>query len=148
MAPKPKRTQKILDDLIDWVGAGKTVASYARSIKVHVATIYAWLHDDPDLARRFARAKDIGYDVISQDVMEIADTPSSHEDDVAHRKLRIHTRMQLLSKWCPAKYGDKLQVGGDPGGVPIELSNVERAARIKALLASVAARKDKNEVSE
>jgi hypothetical protein len=35
--------------------------------------------------------------------------------DVADKKLRIWTRMQLLAKWSPNKYGEKLDVttGGD-----------------------------------
>jgi hypothetical protein len=32
---------------------------------------------------------------------------------LGHRKLRIETRLKLLAKWNPKKYGDKVQVGGD-----------------------------------
>ena len=35
------------------------------------------------------------------------------EDMLGHRKLQIETRLKLLAKWNPQKYGDKVQVGGD-----------------------------------
>jgi hypothetical protein len=32
---------------------------------------------------------------------------------IAHRKLKIETRLKLLSKWNPKKYGDKMDVTTD-----------------------------------
>lgn len=36
-------------------------------------------------------------------------------DMIEHRKLRIETRLKLLAKWNPKKYGDKLDLnhGGE-----------------------------------
>lgn len=36
------------------------------------------------------------------------------EDMLGHRKLQIETRLKLLSKWNPKKYGDRLTHAGDP----------------------------------
>jgi hypothetical protein len=40
---------------------------------------------------------------------------------IEHRKLRIETRLKLLAKWNPKKYGDKLAHTGASGDGPIEL---------------------------
>lgn len=34
------------------------------------------------------------------------------EDMLGHRKLQIETRLKLLAKWNPRKWGDKVEVGG------------------------------------
>lgn len=36
------------------------------------------------------------------------------EDRLQHRKLRIWTRMELLKRWNPRKYGDRVQHANDP----------------------------------
>jgi len=35
------------------------------------------------------------------------------EDMLGHRKLQIETRLKLLAKWNPKKYGERVQVAGD-----------------------------------
>jgi len=35
------------------------------------------------------------------------------EDMLGHRKLQIETRLKLLAKWNPKKYGEKLALAGD-----------------------------------
>lgn len=58
------------------------------------------------------------------------------EDMLGHRKLQIETRMKLLAKWNPKKWGDRTTLAGDPeapllGHVPDD--QLDR--RIKELLA-------------
>jgi len=35
------------------------------------------------------------------------------EDMLGHRKLQIETRLKLLAKWNPKKYGDRVTMAGD-----------------------------------
>ena len=42
------------------------------------------------------------------------------EDMLGHRKLQIETRLKLLAKWNPKKYGDKVTHSGD-ASAPIAL---------------------------
>ena len=84
----------------------------------------------------FARARDLGEAQISQECLEIADTTQVGEiittkpdgsqevktaDMIEHRKLRIDTRLKLLAKWNPRKYGDKLAHTGPDGEEPVKL---------------------------
>jgi hypothetical protein len=94
----------------------------------HWTVMYDWLAKDEDLSLRVARAREAGYDAMAEEALEIADTCQlgqtevlddkgskvTIEDMLGHRKLRIETRLKLLACWAPAKYGNKVQMGGDP----------------------------------
>lgn len=76
-------------------------------------TVREWVAVDEGIASEIAQARARGYDAIADDCMRIADTPSpttqsgsTDAGDVAHRKLRIETRLKLLAKWDPKRYGD------------------------------------------
>ena len=47
-------------------------------------------------------------------------------DMIEHRKLRIETRLKLLAKWNPKKYGDKLDLN-----VSGELQLAERISKAR-----------------
>jgi hypothetical protein len=91
-------------------------------------TVYDWLAQDKDLSARVARAREAGYEAMAEETLEIADNfhlgqtqvmddkgnKVTIEDMLGHRKLRIETRLKLLACWSPSKYGNKVQLGGDP----------------------------------
>ena len=99
-------------------------------------TIYDWMYrDDKEVAMgrgvglsaAIARAREIGYDKMAEECLELADTPKwgtkqveteggiivTREDMLGHRKLQIETRLKLLAKWNPKKYGERLTHAGD-----------------------------------
>lgn len=138
------------DEICQWLASGKTLTAWSRQQgKPSVDVVYEWRANDVDFARRFARAREAGFDVMADELEVIAEQSSDHPDDVAHRKLRIWTRLQLLSKWSN-KYSDvqRLQVGGDPAGTPIQIDDAERTRRIESLLAVAAARRIASEAQD
>lgn len=112
-------------------------------------TVYDWLRAYPEFATRFAQARQVGFDAIAEEALTIADTPQTGEeteddgekfkvkrgDMLGHRKLQVETRLKLLAKWYPAKYGDKtsMELTGANGG-PVQISDTERAARLAAIM--------------
>ncbi|MFD1121842.1 hypothetical protein ACFQ2T_04955 [Methylophilus flavus] len=83
------------------------------------------------LSTRFARAREDGHDAIAEETMQIADDGTNdwmenkskegeivgwklNGEHVQRSKLRIETRLKLLAKWNPKKYGDKVELSG-PG---------------------------------
>jgi len=96
-------------------------------------TVYDWMGRDEALSASIARARDIGYDAIAEECLQIADnielgqkqvmtdegSATTVEDMLGHRKLRIETRLKLLAKFHPTKYGDKLGLHGVEGAAPI-----------------------------
>ena len=89
-------------------------------------TVYLWASDDQAVAARIAQARATGFDAIAEECLEIADdasgdmkpvgllgdmgegTPKAFDaEHVQRSKLRIETRLKLLAKWDPKRYGDK-----------------------------------------
>lgn len=119
------RTQEIEDALIEWISSGQTLRDFCRQEGNPAwRTIYDWLEGDADFSARFARARELGHDAISEEALAIADTPiegitvTTDEDGkskqvrgdmLGHRKLQVETRLKLLAKWNPKRYGDKTE---------------------------------------
>lgn len=104
------------------------------------SAFYRYLEDD-DLDEdekqgriaRYARARKLGFDAIADETMDIADdgtndfvmrangngdeTEVLDHDHIQRSKLRIETRLKLLAKWDPKRYGDKLDVTSSDGSM-------------------------------
>lgn len=89
-------------------------------------TVNRWENKSKVFASRIARAREDGYDRIAFDCFSIADNAGSDvrfgaksmfidHDHISRSKLRIWTRLELLKKWDPKRYGDLLKLG-DPTG--------------------------------
>lgn len=128
---KGKRTKAIDDALCEHLAAGQTQRDFCRDNGLAFQTVYNWMEGDKDLASRVARARLVGEQMIEDEMLEIAD--SGDEDNVQHRKLRIHTRAQRLVWSNRNKYGTKTQVEQSITH-RIELSDTEREIRIQQLL--------------
>ncbi len=134
-------------------------------------TVYDWMYRDDALGQEgvglsaaIARARDIGYEAIAEECLIIADTPKigvkktfnsgagededsmtvTEDDMLGHRKLQIETRLKLLAKWNPKKYGDKVQVGGDADN-PLKVEVETQADKMmEALLANIELKRQAN----
>lgn len=118
-------TKRIADAIIEWIAEGKPLREFCRQEgRPAFRTVYDWLENDADFSARFTRAREIGADAIAQEALAIADTPIEgvrteiggkdgpkevREDMLGHRKLQVETRLKLLAKWFPQKYGDKTE---------------------------------------
>ena len=97
-------------------------------------TVYDWMYRDDalgdagvGLSRAIARAREVGYEALAEECLRIADNPqwgqkqimtdqgtsTTVEDMLGHRKLQIETRLKLLAKWNPKKYGERVALAGD-----------------------------------
>jgi hypothetical protein len=127
----------IAAEVLHWIGQGKTLREYCRQEgKPSYRTIYNWLDKDPDLAARFAHARDLGEDIISQECLAISDDDSKDVSGelgipnnvaVNRAKLRIDTRLKLLAKWNPKKYGDRVlneHTGKDGGALEFVVKSI------------------------
>ena len=93
-------------------------------------TVYLWMSKDPDLSAAIAHARDVGYDAMAEECLDIADNAGNdymerldadgvpigyqvNGDHIQRSKLRIETRLKLLAKFNPKRYGDKIVHSGD-----------------------------------
>lgn len=77
-----------------------------------ISTIMKWLHDNPDFAEQYARAREAQQDTYADEITFIADT----EPDPQRARVRIDARKWHASKLAPKKYGDKLGLTDGNGG--------------------------------
>lgn len=112
------------DAIIEWISSGKTLRDWCRQEgNPSFRAVYDWVNKDDEFASRFARARDVGHDVIAEDCMAIidefpimAESESGSRIDSAHvswMKNRVEMRLKLLAKWNPKKYGDKIDLTSD-----------------------------------
>jgi hypothetical protein len=109
-----ERTSQLADILVEGLYNGQPLRQLCRENGISKSAIYRWIEDDSDLAGRIARAREHGYHDIADACLEIADEEPSDAVDVADKKVRIETRLKLLAKWDPRRYGDKQLIGSDP----------------------------------
>jgi hypothetical protein len=96
-------------------------------------TVRNWAAADTVFSRDIARAREAGFDRIALDALAIADAgendtiafeKNGHEIEIPDKewilrsKLRVETRLRLLAKWDPKRYGEKItqEISGPDGG--------------------------------
>lgn len=122
MAYSQDEKRTILEKLLKHVSDGGTVRGFCREEGMPVSSVvYDWIEEE-GYSERFARARLKGFDAIADECIEIAARPSpttmnggTDSGDVQHRKLQIETRLKLLARWDPKRYGDRVAV--DHSGV-------------------------------
>jgi hypothetical protein len=95
---------------------------------------------DASFASRVACARDLGFEALAEDILDIADDTLAVSEHVQLSKLRIETRLKLLACWNPKKYGTKqtVDVGNkDDKALKID-ANVDNIALTKLLSGIVA----------
>ena len=130
--PLPNAAE-IKRDLCAWLEQGRTLAAFLRETPNAPGrvTITDWLAADSEFAEQYARAREIGYDAIAEELLTITDEEPERDPQgkidagsVAHQRLRADTRRWLLSKWQPKRYGDKIEATHQgPDGGPIQMQN-------------------------
>lgn len=104
------------------------------------STVRAWALDDVEgFAAKYARAREIGYEVHADKIIDLADecrvgvkrtTKVTGEvelvegDMVERSRLQIDARKWMLAKMLPKKYGDKIE-HDHKGGISLTLSSTE-----------------------
>lgn len=120
-------TEPVAEKILHRLMNGETLKGICRDEYMPPdSTVRLWALDDREgFAARYARAREIGYHVMADDLVEIADTPVIGEkrktdeqgneevttgDMIEHRRLQVDTRKWMLARALPKIYGDKLNV--------------------------------------
>lgn len=132
-----KYSKEIADKMCELLSEGVPLREICRMDGMpYWRTVYLWMAADDNLSAHIARAREAGYDAMAEECLLIADNPqfgqkqvmtdqgtaTTVEDMLGHRKLQIETRLKLLAKWNPKKYGDKITHAGDPEA-PLQVNN-------------------------
>lgn len=119
------RTETITDDICARLSKGEPLAVICRDEGMpSPGTVRRWMEEDAALSEAIARAREEGEDSIAADCLLIADDASgdfrmgekgvlADTDHIQRSKLRIDTRLKLLAKFNPKRWGDKLELAGN-----------------------------------
>lgn len=133
-APKKPRgrpssySPQVAEAIVDRLTAGEPLREICRDETMPAwRTVYDWMRAHSDFSTRIADARDLGEDALAQECLSIADDASNdwmekydkdgdcigwqlNHDHVQRSKLRIETRLKLLAKWNPKKWGEKVDL--------------------------------------
>ena len=113
------KTPALCAEICERIANGEPLRQICRDEHMpNWSTVYNWINADPEFAQHIARARELGYDAIAEETVEIIDTPPERDPIfgkvdtgyVQWQKNRAYQRMQLLAKWSPKKYGEKLEI--------------------------------------
>lgn len=151
-APRQFDREALVPMICKRLATGEPLTVICRDLGVSRRSVQLWRKDDPEIDEQMQEARDDGYDVIAADCLGIADDGSRDyskdadgrevvdHDHIQRSKLRVDTRLKLLAKWDPRRYGDKIEHTG-PGGGPIQtLTCPVSADELRAIAADMAAK--------
>ena len=109
-APSRTFTPQAGDEIVARLSKGEPLTVICRDLNVTDRTVRNWADADAAFASDIARAREKGFDQIALDALKIADDKEGeHQRD----RLRVDTRLKLLAKWDPKRYGDRVTHQGD-----------------------------------
>lgn len=125
------------DELVEaacaYIANGGTLSRFATAVGTYRQLLLKWLLKKPEWKAKYAAAKDEQVDAMAEDAVTIASEPVMVEDvfesydgngnlirrdikrsDATYaRKLAVATRTDIIKKWAPEKYGEKIEVKTD-----------------------------------
>ncbi len=138
MGRPSKYTPAIVDAICARLSEGEPLAQICRDDGMpDPATVWRWSEAREDVSQGIARARLLGFDAIAADALRIADTCRLGEkiktvqgvetervtsDMVDRARLQVDTRLKLLAKWDPKRYGERVHqtvTGADDGPVQV-----------------------------
>lgn len=132
-------SQEAADEICNRLAEGEPLRAICRDERMPAwRTVYHWKAAHPDFAARIAHAREAGFDAIAEECLDIADETAfdtvetdqgfrANSEWISRSKLRVETRLKLLAKWDPKRYGDKqtTELTG-PNGGPVEFTGITR----------------------
>ena len=135
MNPKwtPDQKEKACGEILAHIEKGKGLNTICKADDwlPSESVFRYWCDSDPDLAAKYARAREVRAEVIFEECLAIADSQEGdvvagadgneqvNHDVINRARLRIDTRKWMLGKMQPKIYGDKLDLNHG-GSVKIE----------------------------
>ena len=159
-APKRGRpsvyTQEAADAICELLAEGMTLREICRREEFPIeSTVRGWANDDRDgFAAQYARAREIGYTQMEDELLEIVDDGSNDwmdrrradgtvervldQEHIARSRLRADTRKWLLAKALPKRYGERssLEVTGKDGAPLVQIYLPDNGRDATKLLSS------------
>ena len=135
MARPSLYTEEIIREICDRLSTGEPLAQICRDEGMPaVRTVGDWSKERADVSASIARAREEGEESIALDCLHIADDNGKDtrvlkdgvevvdSDWIQRSKLRIDTRLKLLAKWNPKKWGEKIDMTSDNKPISVTIN--------------------------
>lgn len=127
-------TQALAEEICERLAKGEPLAQICRDDHMPSdRTVRNWREADAEFSSAIACAREAGFDALAAECLEIAED-GAHDyktkkrsngeeyeefdsEHVQRSKLRIDTRLKLLAKWDPKRYGEKLDLTSTDGSM-------------------------------
>ena len=120
-------TPELANEIIQRISKGEPLRQICRDEHMpHWTVVYDWQEANKEFSLRIAHARELGEEAIAQECLEIADNATNdwmekqgkdgtelyqlNGEHIQRSKLRIETRLKLLAKWNPRKWGEKVDL--------------------------------------
>lgn len=123
----PEAIAEAFPYICERIAKGKSLATICDEDHISVATVRKWINEDPELEKRYVRAREDQADYYADEIMKIADEAT----DANLGRLRVEARKWVAAKLKPKTYGERLQLDAD---VRIELTDDQLESRLAQLL--------------
>jgi hypothetical protein len=113
--------QEVADAVCAQIAEGDSLRKACEAQGIKHPTFLLWVKTDAALADQYTRAREVGYALLADEIIEISDDSKgdvyqdadgndrTDTERVARAKLRVDSRKWMLSKMLPKVYGDKIE---------------------------------------
>ena len=114
-------TREISDTICTRMSEGASLRAICRDPEMpSEGTVRGWAVRDVDgFGERYRAARQMLLEYWADQILDIAD---DEESDPRSRQIRTGVRQWLMSKLAPRRYGDKVQIAGDPEN-PLQIAH-------------------------
>lgn len=154
-----KFSRDLADEICKRIALGESLRSVCESSQMpDKVTVLRWLSSNsfPEFCTQYTKARQSSLEVMADDLNDIADTGANdwmerndpknpgyiaNGEHINRSRLRIDTRKWIMSKLAPKKYGERVELAGDPESPLVQPIDEIEIARIVAFLLTRAAKK-------
>lgn len=140
----PARRAEILQEIFDRIANGESMISICRDSHLpDRVTVLRWIGDDPELATRCARARELQAEALEEGMADVERDVLAGKLDAKAANVVLSSRRWRAEKLGPRKFGARqaVELTGAEGG-PVQINEADRAARVAGLLALAELRRE------
>ena len=129
--PSYPLTDEITDAVCDWLVSGKPLAEFCEIPgNPSLGVLNVWRATNDLFAKRFAQARDIGFDSMAERLRTTVRGGVGSSRDWKRDRLIAETELKLLAAWAPKRYGARIENEQSLGNMDVS----ELGARVGMLL--------------
>ena len=124
---RPKKlTQKLTDDICEWIGSGRSLRSFCRqSDAIDISSITRWIVTEPEFYAQYAQARESAGYAHADGIIEVVELLVDQGIDPQTAKVVIDGLKWAAERMAPKSHSQKLvSEHTGPNGTPLNTQTV------------------------